>query len=98
MNACRDELRRRSKVRELQVAEWAEDAGPERLAEADELAGAIARLSPDHQVVLGLRYGQDMTVPQIASATGLSEGTVKSRLHHSLKNLKSALAVERVLR
>jgi DNA-directed RNA polymerase specialized sigma24 family protein len=34
-------------------------------------------------------------VPQIAAYTGLAEGTVKSRLHHSLEHVRSALAAER---
>jgi RNA polymerase sigma-70 factor, ECF subfamily len=65
------------------------------LAVRDEVARALARLSIDEQVVIALRYGRDLTVPQIAAQTGLAEGTIKSRLHHSLEHLRSALAAER---
>ena len=68
---------------------------PERLAVRDEIGRAIARLTADEQLVIGLRFGRDLTVPQIAAQTGLPEGTVKSRLHHSLEHLRSALAAER---
>jgi DNA-directed RNA polymerase specialized sigma24 family protein len=51
-------------------------------------------LTADQQVVLGLRFGRDLTVPQIAAETGVPEGTVKSRLHHSLEHLRAALAAE----
>jgi RNA polymerase sigma-70 factor (ECF subfamily) len=70
------------------------DPGSDRVAQSDELGRAISRLTPDQQVVLGLRFGRDLTVPQIAAETGLPEGTVKSRLHHSLENLRASLAAE----
>jgi len=95
VNTCRDELRRRGRTREFPRLEPAEDPASDRLAERDELDRAVARLTPDEQIVLGLRFGRDLTVPQIAAQTGLPEGTVKSRLHHALEHLRSALAAER---
>jgi len=68
---------------------------PDRLAMRDEIGRAITCLSADEQVIVALRFGQDLTVPQIAALIGLPEGTVKSRLHHSLDHLRSALAAER---
>jgi RNA polymerase sigma-70 factor (ECF subfamily) len=94
VNVCRDELRRRARKRDLPAIEPTVDSGSDRLAERDELGRAIAWLTPDQQVVLGLRFGRDLTVPQIAAETGLPEGTVKSRLHHSLEQLRAALAAE----
>jgi RNA polymerase sigma-70 factor (ECF subfamily) len=95
VNVCRDELRRRARKRELPQPAGAADSGAERLAERDELSRAIARLTPDQQLVLALRFGRDLTVPQIAVQTGIPEGTVKSRLHHSLEQLRAALDAER---
>ncbi|HEX7492191.1 MAG TPA: sigma-70 family RNA polymerase sigma factor [Candidatus Limnocylindrales bacterium] len=99
VNVCRDELRRRARKRDLPVTEVVTDSligpGSDRVAERDELGRAISKLTPDQQVVLGLRFGRDLTVPQIAAETGLPEGTVKSRLHHSLENLRATLAAER---
>jgi RNA polymerase sigma factor (sigma-70 family) len=95
VNVCRDELRRRARKRDLPALEGAADSNAERLAERDELGRAVARLTPDQQLVLGLRYGRDLTVPQIAAQTGISEGTVKSRLHYSLEQLRAALDAER---
>ena len=94
VNVCRDELRRRARKRDLPSSEPLLDPGSDRIAERDELGRAISKLSPDQQVVLGLRFGRDLTVPQIAAETGLPEGTVKSRLHHSLENLRASLAAE----
>ena len=97
VNVCRDELRRRARKRELLAPEPVDEPGsdrPAQLAQRDELGRAIGRLTPDQQVVLGLRFGRDLTVPQIAAETGLPEGTVKSRLHHSLEQLRAAMAAE----
>lgn len=96
VNVCRDELRRRSKRRLLPEPPASIAGGlPDLLAARDEIGRAVARLSNDEQLVIGLRFGRDLTVPQIAAYTGLAEGTVKSRLHHSLEHLRSALAAER---
>lgn len=94
VNVCRDELRRRARKRELPELAPTVDSGSDRLAQRDELGRAITRLTPDQQVLLGLRFGRDLSVPQIAAETGLREGTVKSRLHHSLEYLRAALAAE----
>jgi RNA polymerase sigma-70 factor (ECF subfamily) len=94
VNVCRDELRRRARRHTLTASELVVDSGSERRAQRDELGRAVARLTEDQQVVLGLRFGRDLTVPQIAAETGVPEGTVKSRLHHSLEQLRSALAAE----
>lgn len=98
VNVCRDELRRRGRrgtLVELGAVGGGESA--DRLAVRDEVARAIARLSADEQILIGLRFGRDLTVPQIAAQLGLAEGTVKSRLHHSLDHFRSALAAERRL-
>ena len=95
VNACLGELRRRSRAREVPRLETAQAPATDRLAERDELGRAVARLTPDEQIALGLRYGRDHTVPQIAAETGVPEGTVKSRLHNALEHLRSALAAER---
>jgi RNA polymerase sigma-70 factor (ECF subfamily) len=65
------------------------------LADRDDLDRAIGRLKEDEQIVLGLRFGRDMTIPQIATQLGLPEGTVKSRLHYALEHVRAALEAER---
>jgi len=62
-------------------------------AEDRELIGtAIASLSPDHRIVVALRFYRDLTVPAIAARLGVPVGTVQSRLHHALKRLRDAIA------
>ena len=71
------------------------DGDHDRLAERDELTRAIRRLVPDEQLLLALRYGLDLSVPQVADAAGMREGTVKSRLHSALEHMRAALDAER---
>ena len=56
-----------------------------------ELRRAIARLNPDHRRVVALRYFAGLTVPEVARALGVREGTVKSRLHRALAILRQQL-------
>jgi len=95
VNACRDELRRRARRRRLPQLEPTADAPSDDFAVRDEIDRSVARLTPHEQVVLGLRFGRDLTIPQIAAQMGLPEGTVKSRLHHALEHVRVALAAER---
>jgi RNA polymerase sigma-70 factor (ECF subfamily) len=67
----------------------------DRLHDRDELTRAIRTLMPDEQILVALRFGRDLTVPQIAAETGMAEGTVKSRLHYALEHLRAALEAER---
>jgi RNA polymerase sigma-70 factor (ECF subfamily) len=100
VNVCREELRRRSRrprVIELVVAADVPDsrAAPGDPGVRDEVARALARLDRDEQVLLALRFGRDLAVPQIAARLALPEGTVKSRLHAALGHMNAALAAER---
>jgi RNA polymerase sigma-70 factor (ECF subfamily) len=96
VNACRDQLRRR-KVRPISVAldgEYAASSAREdvfeRLAIGDALVGALRDLSPEHRAVVVLRFWADLRVDEIAARTGDRAGTVKSRLHYALANLRAA--------
>jgi len=91
VNECRQELRRRSRRTTLTEIEPVAEGDQSRLPIRDELGRAIVTLNPDEQILVALRYGRDLTVAQIASETGLAEGTVKSRLHHALKHLRAAI-------
>jgi RNA polymerase sigma-70 factor (ECF subfamily) len=53
-----------------------------------QLAHAIELLPSKHQAVVRLRFYEGASLPEIAGALGLPLGTVKSRLHHALENLR----------
>lgn len=62
---------------------------PEEAAEKAErskrVADVLKSLSRKHREVVVLRFFEDKSYHEIAAVVGVSEGTVKSRLHHALK-------------
>ena len=54
----------------------------------NDLAVALANLSEEHREVLLLRYVDGLTLAEIAEATDVPLGTVKSRLHNALEALR----------
>jgi RNA polymerase sigma-70 factor (ECF subfamily) len=54
------------------------------------LVDALAQLSLEDRTLLGLRYGADLEVPELAAVLGIRLGTAKSRLHRALKRLVAA--------
>jgi RNA polymerase sigma-70 factor (ECF subfamily) len=68
--------------------------GSRQLAERDLLDRAFGHLDADHRAALALHYVVDLTVPQIAVALGVREGTVKSRIHAAKEQMRIALERE----
>jgi RNA polymerase sigma-70 factor (ECF subfamily) len=93
VNGCRDRLRRRGRVRLIDLDGAPEPAsadGSGSLAERDALRDALAGLSPDHRLIVVLRYYGDLSLEEISDRTGERLGTVKSRLHYGLDALRAA--------
>lgn len=57
------------------------------------LRSAVRALPEDRRVVVMLRYGLDLTPPEIAEALGIPVGTVNSRLGRALADLRRTLEV-----
>lgn len=55
------------------------------------LAEALATLSPRDREVVALRFGADLTGPEIATASGLSLANVQQILSRSLRRLRAEL-------
>lgn len=70
-----------------------DEAVTEQLLAREALA-ALQALPPTFAEVLALRFGQSLTVPEIAAALELPEGTVKSRIFHGLRHLRARLMEE----
>jgi RNA polymerase sigma-70 factor (ECF subfamily) len=54
----------------------------------EEVRAALGTLDDNVRQAIVLRYFAEMSVPEIASALGWAEGTVKSRIHRGLAKLK----------
>ncbi|PRY18050.1 sigma-70 family RNA polymerase sigma factor [Kineococcus rhizosphaerae] len=63
----------------------------ERLLQQWVLAQALTRLSPEHRAVLRECYFAGRSVAEAARVLAIPEGTVKSRTHYALMNLRLAL-------
>lgn len=61
---------------------------------AGKLAEAVRRLNAPGQEVVYLRYYLDMPVAEVAEALGVPAGTVKSRLHRALAQLRDVVERE----
>ena len=72
-----------------------EAPGPEaevlRRATHDEVACALACLTPEHREALELAFFEDFSSREIAEIAGVPVGTVKSRLTYARRALKAAL-------
>lgn len=62
-----------------------------RQATHEEIAKALACLTPEHREVLELAFFQDFACREIATIVGIPLGTVKSRLSYARRALKKAL-------
>jgi RNA polymerase sigma-70 factor (ECF subfamily) len=85
-------------------AERQEDVLPEGEATAldaaeptglrDAIRSGLAALTPELRATVVLRFYADFTVPEIATAMAVPEGTVKSRLHRAIDELRRFLPME----
>jgi RNA polymerase sigma factor (sigma-70 family) len=67
-------------------------AGPEeRSTSSPEVADALAQLSDRDRELLALRFGGDLTGPEIAELTGLSLANVQQIMSRSLRKLRELL-------
>ena len=93
VNTCRNRLRSNRRLATDISVEVALATGDHtgNTEDRDVIGAAIAALSPDHQVVVALRYYRDLTVDEIARRLDIPSGTVQSRLHYALKQLHDAI-------
>lgn len=101
-NACIDLLRRTRRTRaelslddELAAEPVDERASPQRELERREQREAVQRglaaLPDEHRTVLVLREVEQLSYAEIAAATGLELGTVKSRISRARAQLRNYL-------
>jgi len=61
---------------------------PDGLDTAEPIDAALAALPPERREVLTLRFVDDLSLAEIAAALDVPLGTVKSRLHLAIKQLR----------
>ncbi|MDB6017972.1 MAG: polymerase subunit sigma-70 [Pedosphaera sp.] len=61
---------------------------------AARLTKAMQELSREHREVILLRFYENMKIEEIARQTGVSSGTVKSRLHYAMRGLEQLIPRE----
>jgi len=66
----------------------------DRIADRDQLARGFLRLPIDHRAVVVLKHYAGLSNEEIAEALAIPEGTVRSRLHYSLRTLRAALETD----
>jgi len=88
--------RRRRRWPEVDVDDLVEvlpaPAGPTNISR--ELLAAVNALPRPQREVVVMRFGDGLSLQQIADASGIPLGTVKSRLHHALAAMRRALGSE----
>ena len=98
VNACHSEVRRARRWISGTIAPLtAEPVEPRdefgTIHDRDELERAFRGLSVDPRAVLVLHHCLGLTLPEIAHSLDIPEGTVRSRLYHAMKKLRTVLRV-----
>lgn len=99
MNCLTDHRRRaRAESKALeQVARTGGGVAPdtaETVADRDAVARAMTALSDDEQDAIALRYGAELTIPEIADLTGMPESTARGRIYGAMAKLRDELSDE----
>ena len=81
LNLLRDSARRRG----------AETRALERMHDRDQLQLALAALAPEERDAIALRFGGELTVPEIAELLGEPLTTVEGRVYRALRKLRAEL-------
>jgi RNA polymerase sigma-70 factor, ECF subfamily len=93
INTCRTRMRRQHR-RPTDISDEIVIASGDPFGhteDRDMIEAAIADLSPDHRIVVALRFYRDLPIEAIAARLGIPAGTVRSRLHYALRQLHDAI-------
>jgi RNA polymerase sigma-70 factor (ECF subfamily) len=98
VNSCLDAVRRR-KRRPVEVelspimSPFSRDEAGS-IADRDQLEHGFRRLGPDLRAVLVLHYYVGMSASAVAETLDIPKGTVQSRLHRALAELRASIAAD----
>jgi len=98
VNACLDIARRRRRramevtIDSLQLPGQVDLAG--ELVQHETVNEALGTLDPRHRAVVALHFLLDLPLREVAEVLGIPLGTAKSRLHHSIRTMRSGVIGE----
>ncbi|MGB9184635.1 MAG: sigma-70 family RNA polymerase sigma factor [Solirubrobacteraceae bacterium] len=97
LNVLRDHQRRvtagtRAAERNAVAAGASPPDQTERVENVDLIRRGLSELAPEEREAIALRYGADLTLPEIAQATGEKLSTVEGRVYRALRKLRQILA------
>jgi RNA polymerase sigma-70 factor (ECF subfamily) len=96
LNCLRDSARRRgTESRALERVASGQSSGStgeiDQVADRDLINRSLATLSEEEREAIALRFGADLTVPEIAKLTGERLTTVEGRVYRALRKLREAI-------
>jgi RNA polymerase sigma-70 factor (ECF subfamily) len=96
LNRLRDQVRRgaaeaRAVERVAVGAVAGSSGGIEEIGDRDLVARGLQSLSEDEREAIALRFGGDLTVPEIAKLTNEPLTTVEGRVYRALRKLREAI-------
>jgi RNA polymerase sigma-70 factor (ECF subfamily) len=98
VNACLDLLRRRRRrpmeVELTPLHNPAESDPAAHLADRDLVDRVLQRLGPNERAIVVLHYYLGMPLTDVAASLGIPVGTVKSRLHRALGEMRVAVSTD----
>ena len=96
LNYCADELKRRDRS----VSSWSGEMEPppsevedDRIMAMD-MRQAVDQLQPQSKQLIILKYYEDLTITQISQMLECPDGTIKTRLHKALRELRGLIRKE----
>ncbi len=96
LNLVRDDARRRS-AEERALARTPEVHAPDeadRIAARDLVDRGLAGLAEEEREAVALRFGAELTVPEMAALLELPLSTVEGRVYRALRKLRAELGAE----
>jgi RNA polymerase sigma-70 factor (ECF subfamily) len=96
LNLLRDQARRHAAEERALERAPSPTSGSGRAAvdlidERDELRRALGQLTKEEREAVALRYGADLTVPEIGRVTGEKVSTVEGRVYRGLRKMRDQL-------
>jgi RNA polymerase sigma-70 factor, ECF subfamily len=94
VNTCRNRLARSKRWEARDISREVAVGAGDPIGQAndrDVIGAALATLSPEHAVVVALRYYRDLPSEEIGRRLGIPTGTVQSRLHYALQRLHAVI-------